>query len=249
MKLWRDHRVRELKAELRKAGCRVSGRKAELVARICDHVGNFTVFPKLPIELRELIWEHMLPDGRLVELNRMTAAGMQFDCLTDLNILLHICRESRHFIVRRYSRSIPEVTYIEPNVKGSHFLFDAQSDAIFFNTFIHSGRDTRKIKHDFASVQHVAFHRSLQKSYFGPSVTGNSQRYMITCVLANFQNLREIWFIDAQTQFVRSALRDKPRDSEALEVGYPHCFKDHLAKFRPQNPDLAYLDAVKFRWS
>lgn len=65
---WAKYTAEQLKAELKKRRLRRTGRKNVLVARLTEYCDNerFDLFPKLPAELREAIFEMALPGFRVI---------------------------------------------------------------------------------------------------------------------------------------------------------------------------------------
>jgi hypothetical protein len=73
-----------------------------------NNLAEFTLFPKLPIELRFKIWEESIPESRVVEVHVSefkfkSKASCTFASTTPVPIILHVNHESRQLGFKRYT--------------------------------------------------------------------------------------------------------------------------------------------------
>lgn len=92
----------------------------------------FIVFPKLPIELRTIIWTLSLPGSRVIEINRArqddnTAPEYRLPAI--IPAVLHVCKESRMVAQKHYSLSFGPSIWED----AGRIWFDKNIDVAFFN--------------------------------------------------------------------------------------------------------------------
>ncbi|KAF8863739.1 hypothetical protein BDZ45DRAFT_737945 [Acephala macrosclerotiorum] len=93
---------------------------------------TFTVFPKLPIELRTMIWTSSLPGSRTVEINRTRQddnTAPEYRSPAIIPAALHVCQESRTIAQEHYSLSFGSSIWED----AGRVWFDKNIDVTFFN--------------------------------------------------------------------------------------------------------------------
>lgn len=91
---------------------------------------SFTLFPKLPVELRLMVWELALPGPRVITIQarRVSSAARGLPHLTaDYSIpaIFHTSQESREAVLRKYEFAFPRNHLI------NSFYFDFSRDVLF----------------------------------------------------------------------------------------------------------------------
>jgi hypothetical protein len=111
---------------------------------------TFTSFMRLPVELRDMVWELQLPDPRTITITEDVVHKSLDDpdlriakaAKTPVPTLLHICKESRDFALRFYRLSF------EIELAGRPIYFDFERDLLFIPSERHLkafyGRDSLK---------------------------------------------------------------------------------------------------------
>jgi hypothetical protein len=111
---------------------------------------TFTSFMKMPVELRDMVWELQLPGPRTITITEDVAHNSLNDldfrtakaAKTLVPTLLHICKESREFALRFYRLSF------ENELAGRPIYFDSVRDLLFIPNERHLkafyGRDSLK---------------------------------------------------------------------------------------------------------
>jgi len=94
---------------------------------------SFTLFQKLPLELRQIIWELSL-ESRVVEVEFSETRG--FFTRVPIPVALRVCRDSRHAVGAAYPVSFGNILY-QPRI-----LFNFSLDTLYFdqaiqNQFLH----------------------------------------------------------------------------------------------------------------
>jgi hypothetical protein len=84
-----------------------------------NQLTEFTLFPELPLELRNKIWKYTLPGPRYIEFVSMYEAGdypVSYPHCKDKTppVALHVCRESRTEALREYSELCGSCTDCPP---------------------------------------------------------------------------------------------------------------------------------------
>lgn len=123
---------------------------------------SFTWFPKLPRELRMMIWKQTLPGPRILELEyhhgRFEHDGpvMQghFTSPSPLHVILATCQESRHAALNQYNLTFPGMA------EGQSLIFDPEQDIVVLSRFTepyHHAATTLISGNDHAwdQVQHI----------------------------------------------------------------------------------------------
>jgi len=83
------------------------------IGRIELSVFEFTLFPKLPIELRTLVWEHIFLESRVIRVSEDTSRDPQTGPIGRRRVkatltvppALHVYRESRSIATKHYTMS------------------------------------------------------------------------------------------------------------------------------------------------
>jgi 2EXR family len=143
-----------------------------------DASREFALFPKLPPELRDMVWKFMLPDPRILNLlcHRPTHTDQEpilfsHDPVSKANInvvatpLLHTCSRSRQIALGRYERAFD-------GLLNHPIYFDWERDTVYmklktsFAAFTGGWRrlvSTPTLPQDVevmrAKIQHMAIHR------------------------------------------------------------------------------------------
>lgn len=100
---------------------------------------EFKVFPKLPIELRRLIWRATFPGPRLVRI-RFNLASETFSSPTKFPIALGICSESRRETMRFYMRLFSSKVAIDyPRDERARIWFNPSVDVAFLSDYTDIG--------------------------------------------------------------------------------------------------------------
>ena len=136
MKAWRKYTLPELRAEFQKIGLPYaqSEQKAFLIARLKEYYGSFTLFPKLPRELQNMVWDAALPKWRLVP-SRLGAQGkIRVDDHAFLRNILQTSHDARTYLLEKLQKSsftagIPVYSLIR-----QHTIFNADRDILHFTT-------------------------------------------------------------------------------------------------------------------
>ncbi|KFY72312.1 hypothetical protein V499_07537 [Pseudogymnoascus sp. VKM F-103] len=102
---------------------------------------RFKLFPKLPTEIRLMIWTLLLPPPRVVDIRMRrksipTSAGEildvgRFISSVDHPIILHVCSESRRVARQHYKLSFPKKTNTEWSPAQTYIDFD--NDTVWFD--------------------------------------------------------------------------------------------------------------------
>jgi len=102
----------------------------------------FVYFPKLPLELRTMIWKYTLPGPRVIKVAASDAAyptthglellGPVWEASIEQSPiatpLLHACHDSRAIALKTYEAAFT------PQLRGNSFYFDWQLDTLYFQT-------------------------------------------------------------------------------------------------------------------
>lgn len=101
---------------------------------------TFHLFPKLPSELKDMIWNHALPRPRMITLSTTIAdtpeslergrgRGRGYATKTNVNAiptgLLHACQHSREVAMARYTPALGKIL-------GAPIFLDGERDTVFF---------------------------------------------------------------------------------------------------------------------
>lgn len=107
----------------------------QLVPQASQPLTEFTLFPKLPNELKKMIWEEAIAEGRVVELNIEPTAPRTFKAInTPVPSVLQVCSLSRMLALKSLTP-----------------IFNARRSVAITNPFAHTyfdfSRDTLKMDH------------------------------------------------------------------------------------------------------
>jgi hypothetical protein len=143
-----------------------------------DTSREFTLFPKLPPELRDMVWKFTLPDPRILNLlchrpthNDQEPILFSRDAVSKANVngvatpLLHTCSRSRQIALGRYERAFNDLL-------DHPIYFDWERDTVYmklkasFAAFTGGWRrlartptPPRDVEIMQAKIQHIAIHR------------------------------------------------------------------------------------------
>ena len=125
--------ISELQEQLTELGLCCLGDKATPLSRLKSYFNEFTLFQKLPLELRKIIWEEALPKQRVLEYRSHPEKEnvWQLNCHKGLLPLMHTCHESRQVVSDRYARKKTNMSN-DPDGPGPGWLIVIENDAIFF---------------------------------------------------------------------------------------------------------------------
>lgn len=161
-----------------------------VTAQVLGILEEFTVFQKLPIELRTRIWDHALPGPRVVEVC-WGRHGLYSDCAPPA--MLHVCHESRLRALKifkvmscgdpasRYQKRASFHTYINPKEDLVYYSFRSPSQCALQTSPWASVGDALCFTDPL--VQHVAI---------GQKIWGNSWLYDWGCLLQRAETLKTI---------------------------------------------------------
>lgn len=144
---------------------------------------TFTLFPQLPLELRQRIWG-MVPEARLItiapEFNR-NSSDWEIHPRAKLVPTLYVCKEFRDWALRGYD------LVEDDNIIGACTYVDWSRDRIFFDLpseeFPRLGTVLRLFIQGLCRVQSLALRR---KWYFRPDILD---------ILSQFSQLRNLMFV------------------------------------------------------
>jgi hypothetical protein len=142
---------------------------------------RFTLFNKLPIEIRVYIWNKSLPSDRMITINKIDVFSIDkrladyadgtprgtYKVECNNPGMLSACKESRGVALQTYKLSF------EPRLSGRPIYFDKERDFLFFedtdtlNMFtgypFELGRDFKKVVGDLLGVKHMIVGKDVDK--------------------------------------------------------------------------------------
>lgn len=131
---------------------------------------RFKLFPKLPVEIRVMIWRLCLPGPRVVDIRMRkksipTTIGeilgvSRFISSVDHPVILHVCSESRSIARQHYRLSFPKKTKAERS--PPKIYIDFSIDTIWFDNLLYFPQSPDVLpampfpKADFAKIKYLA---------------------------------------------------------------------------------------------
>lgn len=267
-----QYKVLELRKELKKRGLKRTGKKAHLVARLTKAVNDeaFMPFPKLPAELRRMVWTYALPSRRVVDVTvgwreigylgasmRLTAPS-----ITSVVDIMLTSKEAYEVAARRY-RPQPTPSWCQPSDPDNNYFtlnftltkLNYQDDVFYISpsrheTLVFSNMenylDPGLIKTVALTMQEVVWHLEESDHKRGWA------RSLLVC-----KNVEEIMLIeDLRPAPVKKKpepfLWSKPKWVDAYsEASDPHMdglyteIVDYVKDVFDSDPELSFLKAVK----
>ena len=148
--------------------------------------GTFTLFPKLPEELRLYIW-NVVKEPRVVEVRfQLDGRKNKHKYFAEQPVLLHVCRESRIEALKRYENAFPSrwamkrVRSNNPESNNVHFDFDI--DILFIGC-------ARGVKQIPIFLKH---HKTNHLTRVQRVATPDSNHGDLAKMIAKFSGLREL---------------------------------------------------------
>ncbi|KAH6889959.1 hypothetical protein B0T10DRAFT_404043 [Thelonectria olida] len=134
--------VRDLQAEIESLKARLRTVEDENQQLRRRHGTSFPLMD-LPLELRMLVWEHALPDRRVLRIAELPTgeiygAGATFFCSAAPPVLLHICRESREFALTHFKPFFEKI--FESKKMSRPIYFRPKLDILYFDSDILSSQ-------------------------------------------------------------------------------------------------------------
>ncbi|PMD34655.1 hypothetical protein L207DRAFT_570325 [Hyaloscypha variabilis F] len=183
---------------------------------------NFGLFPKLPAELRHMVWKRYLPGPRIIEIQfdpDHRKHGYKFATTNPLPFLLRVCHEAREFFLLRYKR----YAFNHPRcTNGCYFNFE--QDILSFQVLSAHKQRSRWLTHpdvtaDVKNVKNLAFtHVELWKDLNGEE---KPMRPLPLPTFLNFDRVQKVLvvFIVRHTAPCSFCLagRIPPKDQEFLD--------------------------------
>jgi len=148
------------------------------------HRGTFTLFPKLPIELRHQIWEYALPPGRILCLGRAARRSRSRPDLLELcqlgkeinTPLDQVCQESWKVLSSNLHRvdiemssttgGTTQVSLKERPINRAQYqkeglgrYFDCSRDSLLLSSYITRNLEPAGIRLDLSPVRHLALQK------------------------------------------------------------------------------------------
>jgi hypothetical protein len=226
------------------------------MADICDHSkSSFALFPKIPLEVREMVWIEALPH-RVISISeklygpRFENSGnnvamvqnyrkpefWQFKSSAKTPSIFHACQESRRVALKIYHLSFGGYGL-------TAFYFNPSIDTIFFNSIgalngFLSKAFWPSFVGDMKKIRYLALGSTIHTSL--------SMSLMLGQLFGKFENVESLVIQTGQNfgtleKFqVRKQLRGHWKKSEA-EGGSSD------GKIVMQNPDIVFLDAEEMR--
>ncbi|KAF4629483.1 hypothetical protein G7Y89_g8663 [Cudoniella acicularis] len=159
-------------------------------------MGSFTLFRKLPPELRLQIWEYTKPEARTIEFT-WNSKARSIVSTTATPTILHLCQESRQLFIRAYTPvQFGESTHIT--------LIDFNQDTIFFGRgcqrSVPSGLTNSWVMHNLKIIHDISTSVSLQQNLriaafdcgFIRAIESGNRSQGMQDILRKLENLSEI---------------------------------------------------------
>ncbi|KAE8451998.1 hypothetical protein EG329_002163 [Mollisiaceae sp. DMI_Dod_QoI] len=194
---------------------------------------TFTVFRKLPIELRYMIWTMSLPGQRVLEIKRLHEeddSAPEYRSAARIPTALHVCRESRKLAQRSYSLSFG------PSIEDSgRIYFDKEIDVVFLSCcrFRHFSELTRFFMStsDIVNIRHLSicgkmFETVLLESLAFSDVLvkrlENNMRIQSLTSVSHFGSGQDLWMEETTTPFVTilDDIREALEKLFSVKLGY-----------------------------
>jgi hypothetical protein len=132
VELWKDNQ--SLQSRIRTLEVRLATAEDTLINLSPQNLDiqlhkSFAFFPKLPPEIRRMIWTFARPAPRVLKMfEKKEGAGEVVYSTAKVPALLHVCQESRQIAKEWYELSFPRRSY-EP--ESSRTYFDSSSDFVY----------------------------------------------------------------------------------------------------------------------
>jgi len=178
---------------------------------------TFTIFPRLPIELRFKVWENASMATRTLELVYLIN-DRRFYTLQPVPAVLHTCRESRRVGKRIYhlsfgSAKCPPRTYFNPISDIIYFgfrVYDAEVKSMlkFFRKHTESFEDQDQIQR--LALAEYLWRIDREGSLFPPWRSGRTAHKIVE-FHQSFPHLKELIFVTGQ---------DECEDDDDIEAGW-----------------------------
>ena len=154
---------------------------------------KFELFPYLSIELRLEIWDLARPSSRRIDVVfKYDGRSKDHVFRGDVPILLHVCKESRHEMKKKY-----KCAFKHPNAINTCY-FDFTCDTLFVSTYTTRGQLydfflRSKSREDFGMLRRLAVDHRL---FFSMMLDGPSNK--VEPFLFSFQGLKELILTDTE---------------------------------------------------
>jgi len=114
----------------------------------------FTIFPKLPVELRLKIWKFALPGRRIVDIrcDKQSVLFEKYRSSTPIPSILHVCSESRTLASKVYElafRTTPSSRSIYFNFSADLLVFNCKHFDLFCRVkwFMQDAKNAKRVAH------------------------------------------------------------------------------------------------------
>jgi hypothetical protein len=186
-----------------------------------DIYQSFTPFPRLPIEIRGMIWSYISSGPRVIEVH---SGGSRVIRNQRLSLLLFICQESRKFFLKNHILWCIGVGYANRQVP---ICFDPARDLIY----IMSGENRHRQPPHFpdlsvlGEIQHLGLH----------GYTLCRIRHFLH-LIRSLKNLKSLTFL-LPVHSISSSLLPPYENPLVFIQTYSKCFDRQLADFQLANED------------
>ncbi|OBT80025.1 hypothetical protein VF21_01189 [Pseudogymnoascus sp. 05NY08] len=112
-------------------------------APVKQQTERFKFFPKLPTEIRLMVWDFCLPGPRVVDVRmrrrfvrvstRKVFNFPRFISSLDHPVILHICSESRSLALKHYELSFPNTMKTKTVISPARIYIDFSIDTVWFD--------------------------------------------------------------------------------------------------------------------
>lgn len=129
---------------------------------------SFTLFPNLPPEVRDVVYSMTDCPQRIVEVPTDDSAGTFEIAPNTVPPLLHVNREAREFLLKKYKLHVPEYpTFFNPHYDVLYFKHSYLLQCLFMKINLRSTRPSQQQDERFMDIigfcfdlQHMAFDSS-----------------------------------------------------------------------------------------
>jgi hypothetical protein len=120
-------------------------------------LADFTLFPKLPYDIRHVIWLHLLPGPRVVRLTTSMKQSKFWEITSKIPTILHINQEARKVgqlaCPQRFEEELGRSIYFDFS-KDILYITNSIAAAFFFNRSVREDIDEVRI---LENLQRIAF--------------------------------------------------------------------------------------------